>query len=71
MAQLCLIDASNAEFVRMLSAMRIGRIDDEIVKKFHDLCRPVEYPDGIEPSCLYVPPNTSKTTLRESIKVSA
>jgi hypothetical protein len=42
----------------MLSAMRMGRIDDEIVKRFHDLSRPIEYPDGIEPSCLYVPPKS-------------
>jgi hypothetical protein len=55
MPLLRLIGTSNAEFVRMLSEMRMGRIDDEIVKGLHDFSKPIEYLDGIEPRWLYVP----------------
>jgi hypothetical protein len=40
------------EFVKMLSAMRLGQLDSQTIAKFNQLSRPLIYDDGIEASLL-------------------
>jgi hypothetical protein len=38
----------------MLNEMRLGRISDETTQKFKNLCRPLQFDDGLEVTELYV-----------------
>ncbi|KAI6045159.1 hypothetical protein EDC04DRAFT_2638826 [Pisolithus marmoratus] len=38
----------------MLSAMRVGRLEQWHIEEFYKLSRPLHYQDGIEPTQLYV-----------------
>jgi len=35
-------------FAQMLNEMRLGKINDETVKNFRDLSRPLSFDDGLE-----------------------
>lgn len=41
-----------SEFVAMLNAMRVGKLEPETIAKFKALSRPIIYANGIEPSDL-------------------
>ncbi|KIK99930.1 hypothetical protein PAXRUDRAFT_75361, partial [Paxillus rubicundulus Ve08.2h10] len=41
------------EFIRMLSSMRTGVLEDWHIEEFRKLCRPVHYDDGISPTQLF------------------
>ncbi|THH12878.1 hypothetical protein EW146_g7285 [Bondarzewia mesenterica] len=41
------------EFVDMLNAMRVGKLDPDTIARFSSLSRSVQYDDGIEPTELY------------------
>ena len=49
----------------MLNLMRRGIVTQEIVERMNQLSRNVVYPDGIEPTDLWVPPSSlSRNVLR-------
>lgn len=42
-------------FAQMLNEIRLGRISDETVRAFKSMSRPLQFPDGLEVTELYVP----------------
>jgi ATP-dependent DNA helicase PIF1 len=46
------LTVNDSEFVKMLSAMRLGRLNSKTIAKFNQLSRPLVYDDGIEASLL-------------------
>ncbi|KIO07513.1 hypothetical protein M404DRAFT_137025, partial [Pisolithus tinctorius Marx 270] len=41
------------EFIDMLSAMRVGKLERRQIEEFYKLSRPLHYVDGIEPTQLF------------------
>lgn len=50
----CLLMGQYIAFVDMLNQMRIGIVEATTVEKFTRIERPLVYPDGLEPTQLYV-----------------